>query len=271
MRVASSLLLASFLSGRQAILRSWLPLAALLLVAFASRASALGGLAIRWDRCYGDAGTVNRSFACNTNAGTNTLIASFIIDQDTYSLPRGVQITLGVAAAAEQLPAWWSFQNPGTCRVSSLSANFLVPADAINCADTFSGQGAGGIAAYDVGAWGPSSARIVIAGAAPISPTIGLFAAQEYFLARLRFDNAKTVGAGACAGCAVPLCIVLQSIRLQFNVEPERVLTTPLGGMDSHYVTWQGGGAPTSALGTGCPAATPTRRGTWGSVKALYR
>ena len=41
-------------------------------------------------------------------------------------------------------------------------------------------------------------------------------------------------------------------------------LTNAAGG--NFYVTWQGGG-----VFGGCPAATPTRNTTWGSVKALYR
>jgi hypothetical protein len=31
------------------------------------------------------------------------------------------------------------------------------------------------------------------------------------------------------------------------------------------HVTWQGGG------GVPCPAATPVKKSTWGSIKAIYR
>lgn len=122
-------------------------------------------------------------------------------------------------------------------------------------------------------AWGSNSARVEILTATPCCLIADLFSQQEYFALRLRIDNTKTVGTGACAGCDVPVCIVLQSIKLSLIGRPEvtRVLTSPLNGTDSHYATWQGGGSPTTSLGTGCPAATPTRRGTWGGVKALYR
>jgi len=67
----------------------------------------------------------------------------------------------------------------------------------------------------------------------------------------------------ACPGCLNPACLVFNFCRLQ----------EPAGGLDitltnpavRQHVTWQGGGT------IPCPGATPTQKGTWGSVKALYR
>jgi hypothetical protein len=93
----------------------------------------------------------------------------------------------------------------------------------------------------------------------------------EYFDFNLNVNNAKTVGTGACAGCTVPVCIVLNSINVVAKGALEqRFISTPTGP-GSNYVTWQGGGVPTTPKGTGCPAATATRKSTWGSVKSLYR
>src|SRR5262245_15559148 len=166
----------------------------------ASPVLAAPGVAIRWDKCYGDAGVVNRNFACNTNSGTNVVIGSFLLAHDML-YPSNMEAQLCVAAAATPLPAWWSFVNAGACRQTSLVADFVAPPDANNCPDWMSGQGAGGIGAYDVGFLGPSSARILLAAAVPAAPTVDLFGGQEYFTFRLRLANAKTVGTGACGGC----------------------------------------------------------------------
>ncbi|HEV2105982.1 MAG TPA: hypothetical protein VGU27_09655 [Candidatus Eisenbacteria bacterium] len=82
------------------------------------------------------------------------------------------------------------------------------------------------------------------------------------------------MGLGACAGCQTPVCMVLNGIRV--------ATSTPLAGTDvvvtgaadapnSDFVSWQGGGSPTTIVGTGCPAAVPTHNATWGAVKAMYR
>jgi hypothetical protein len=101
---------------------------------------------------------------------------------------------------------------------------------------------------------------------------VSLGAGQEYFGFVLRIDSQKTVGTGACPGCDVPACIVLSSVNLVMESPPaSQRLSGPANLTDSDFVTWQGGGAPTGGGVTGCPAATPARRATWGSVRALYR
>jgi hypothetical protein len=81
---------------------------------------------------------------------------------------------------------------------------------------------------------------------------------------RVTITNAHTTGAGACAGCDVAACLVLQEINLQplVGTPPDWVrMSQPL---KSNYVTWQTG-YPS------CPASTPTRNHSWGAVKAMYR
>ena len=58
--------------------RSLAPLLALALFA-APAARAVEGVNLRWDQCYGDAGAQNKSFACDTNTGTETLLGSFVL------------------------------------------------------------------------------------------------------------------------------------------------------------------------------------------------
>jgi hypothetical protein len=118
---------------------------------------------------------------------------------------------------------------------------------------------------------GFGTARIVMAVALPVSELADLEAGQEYFSFRLRIDNAKTVGSASCGGCAIPVCLHLLSITLRTPVAgTERHLTTPANGPTSFIAAWQGGAtSPPNVVG--CPVATPTRRETWGAVKALYR
>jgi len=247
-------------------------LCVLLLALTATVASAAQGVNLRWSGCIGDAGTQNRAFACNTNVGTtNALVASFELGAD-ISLSSGQELVLDLASATNPLPAWWAFKNTGTCRQSSLTMNTVPPATAVNCVDWASGAETGGLGAYNIGERGPNTARIKIAIAVPAAALTDLFAGQEYFSCNLNINNAKSVGAGSCAGCLDPVCIVFNSIKCTTQIPAnDRTISGPTNGTDSFFATWQGGGAPVVGVVTGCPAATPTRNATWGKVKSLYR
>ncbi len=246
-------------------------LCGMLLALAASVASAAPGVNLRWTNCFGDAGLINRNFACNVNTGNNTLVGSFEMGADILAAS-GNEVVIDIAAADAVLPAWWGFKNAGTCRTLSQSMNFVLPGTAAVCADWSAGQAAGGIGAYNIGARGPNTARIVAAIAVPASALADLFPAQEYFSYNLVMNNAKTVGTGACTGCLVPVCIVYNSVKVTTQVPAnDRILAGPTNGTDSNFATWQGGGNPQTPGGSGCPAATPTRSSTWGAVKSLYR
>ena len=55
-------------------MRTRISLANLLVIAVAYNAQA-GTLNLRWNDCFGDGGVVNRMFACDTNSGSETLVA----------------------------------------------------------------------------------------------------------------------------------------------------------------------------------------------------
>src|SRR6185369_5028354 len=57
------------------------------------------GLAVRWNTCLGDGGIANASFACDTNAGSERLLASFAIPYDISYLPHGYESVFDVATA----------------------------------------------------------------------------------------------------------------------------------------------------------------------------
>lgn len=234
-------------------------------------ATAAPGTNLRWVNCFGDAGTQNRNFACNTNTGNHILVGSFELGADILQAS-GNEVVIDIAAADAVLPAWWAFKNAGTCRQTSQSMNFTIPGTAVVCADWANGQAAGGIGAYNIGQSGPNTARVVAAIAVPATALADLFGGQEYFSYNLVMNSAKTVGLGSCTGCQVPVCVVFNSVKVTTQVAAnDRTVAGPTNGIDSNFATWQGGGAPATPRGNGCPAATPTKNSTWGSVKSLYR
>lgn len=241
------------------------------------------GVNIRWDHCYDDGGALNRAFACDTNAGSERLVLSFALDADKSNVS-GQEIVVDLRTTDPALPSWWSFKNVGTCRQASLGYSLSVPPGSANCQDWAGGQAAGGIGAYNIGVLGPTTARIVAAAAVPSSSLATLAAGTEYFVIQFTINHAKTVGTGACAGCAEPVCIVLSSIHIaSVNIADDLKLMKGANGTDSQYVHWQG--ASVQDLHLSCPspfrpcevlyscvlASTPVRGSTWGAVKSLYR
>ena len=236
------------------------------LLALTASVASAAGVNFAWLNCYGE-GTVvqNRNFACTSNTGTNLAVGSFISPAGTTAIS-GNEVVIDLQSQTATLPLWWSLKSATGCRPTSLSVNFVANAANGVCVDEFQGGGAGGIGAYTVGYGGnPARARLVmaIATAAPAP----LDADVEYFAFNMLINNAKTVGTGACTGCLTPVCIVLNSIKLTQGVGiGDYVLSQP-GAPGSNFITWQGG-----AVGDGgCPAATPAKNATWGTVKSLYR
>jgi len=259
------------------IARPTLVLASLCLILVPARARAVQGINLRWTQCLGDGGDPNRAFACNTNTGGWGMHGSFELGSDMPQVI-GTEIYMKLAADGASLPAWWQFAN-GTCRQSALSMVFLVPASDVACVDWASGQSQGGIGAYctvtslSCGSppAGANVAFIKAVHAVRSELATDLTGGIEYYDFTLNISNAKTVGAGSCAGCSTPVCIVLNGIRVVDSGDlHSRFLNTP-ASPGSEYVTWQGGGSPEVGGVIGCPAATPTRRSTWGAVKTLYR
>jgi hypothetical protein len=252
-------------------MRSLFVLYAASFVLVTSNAHAAAGVNLRWQQCLGDGGTINRSFACDTNSGTHVLVSSFELAQP---IPQvfGNEIILDLASAGPALPSWWAFKNVGTCRQTSMSMSAVGSPTAIACVDWASGKAAGGVGAYHMFPFGPTTARFMLATAVPAAALPDLVAGQEYFSNSIAILNTKTVGDGACAGCTTPVCLVLNRILVVAQIAAnDRALSGPTNGTDSDYATWQGGSNVVSYRGSGCPAATPTRRGTWGEVKSLYR
>ena len=247
-------------------------LCGMLLAVCSTVASAGPGVNIRWNLCLGDLGAINRTSACATNAGTNNVLAaSFQLPAD---LPHGaaVQVKIDLATASPTLPDWWNMFNAGSCRPSSLTAAGL---GGTNCPDWDLGLASVSIAGYNPGAvGGPNTADINIANAVSLDQVQDLFAGQEYGVVKVTINNLKTVGSPSCAGCLVPACIVNQSVDMfssDNNGAKHSLMSGPTNGTDSNFCTWQNGVGIVVGNRTGCPAAVPSRKSTWGAVKSLYR
>ncbi|MEQ1833843.1 MAG: hypothetical protein ABL977_12375 [Candidatus Eisenbacteria bacterium] len=248
-------------------------LCGMLLALTAVAANAAPGLNLRWSNCFSDGGADNRTSACTTTLGNaGSLVGSYELGPDGVLGVTGVEIVIDLASAGATLPAWWTYNAPGGtigCRGTALTLNAAISGAAVNCFDWAGGAGAGGLAAYRVGQfYGPATARIV-AGFAVASAT-DVPGAAEMFAFNAVITNAKTVGTGACVGCATPVCIALNSINVVPGTAASTFLGAPANGPGSNIATWQGGAGVSSTLGGGCPAATPTKNTTWGSVKSLY-
>jgi hypothetical protein len=239
----------------------------MLLAMSASYASA-AGLTLAWNACLTDGGLGNRNSTCLSNSGTNALVGTFQLGADQVGTT-GIEVVVDIATAGAALPAWWGFQ-AGGCRTPSLAVNPTISALAVNCADWANGVAAGGLAAYQLGAGGPNTSRIIIGFAVAAAAAGSETAGQDYFGFNVLINNAKTVGAGSCAGCSVPACITFNSCNVVAGTLSHDKVTGPaIPGGD--FVTWQGGAGVTSNRGNGCPLATATHKTTWEQVKTLYR
>jgi len=234
-------------------MRPTLSLCVLLLAVTASVASAGPGLNLRWDTCFGDGGVVNRTFACNTNTGTNSMRASFVLASDLLHVS-GVEAVVSLVTPPPVLPEWWEFKNLGSCRINSLS---IAAYGGANCFDWALGKASMNIASYQPHVFEPNQARIAILNAVVLDDIRDLSAGVEYTAFELRVSNAGTVGT-TCTGCQLGASLAFSSLRVSTVDLTSVFLTGPTNLTDSHRILWQ-------------DASTPTGRTTWSSVKALYR
>ena len=250
-------------------------LCGMLLALTATVASAAPGVNLRWQQCLGDGGLLNRNSTCTNSSATNLLEGSFVLPVDVANVS-GAEVVVDLASASATLPAWWQFKNIGSCRQASLT---LQAHDGPNCPDWAALLASVNIAAYQSpSVYGPNTARILCvnavdaAGLQNLTALNDVGAPKEYAVFQLSINSAKSAGLGRCDGCATPVCLLFNSLNMTTagNVANTKIFG-PTNGTDSNFATWQGGGVPVVGGRQGCPAATPTKNSTWGSVKALYR
>jgi len=233
----------------------------LLLFSMAATAHAQGGVNLRWSDCASGIGFTHASFACATNTGTHTVVASFVPPPGVTALGR-TAIALRICAETPSYPAWWELFNPGSCRPSSL---VWTSPGGVSCLNPWEGAPVAG-SIISVGPGLGTADRLVYADSHTadgsghaVDPTL------EYEAVRLVIDHDHTVGTGACAGCIAPVWLVLEQVDLfMTDGSPPIHLTMPVQGL---YATWQS----TIYTWPPCLIPTPARNRTWGEIKSLYR
>jgi len=233
---------------------------------------AAAGVNLRWSRCSGDGGTQNAAFACDTNSGSELLVGSFVLPAPLAQVS-GNEASIDLISQDDPLPAWWDFKNAGTCRLNSLHFNTTANANDVVCLDWAGGHSSGGIGSYTTGtpssmgsidpSLAPQHRRCVMALAVPPDSLRDLLADTEYFSFNLVIDHAKTVGTGACGGCAGSVCLVLQLINITTPVLANNIFMGNATTPGSNMAHWQGTGADCNLV--------PVKNRTWGEVKAMYR
>ena len=242
--------------------KTFLMAAALLAVTAGLAVAGPGGLNLGWSDCEGLPASMDRAFACNTNSGTNTLVGSFVAPSCVNAMSAN-EIVMDVQSLGVSLPLWWQMRS-GLCRPTSLGSSFDFTAGPFTCFDYWMG-GAIGALSMDPPVGNRTRIKGVFALPAGDSRITSVGEGTEVYSFKANINNAKTAGLGACSGCGVGVCIVLNSIKLNQPVsEPcgGKFISAPAA---RSFATWQGG------IGGDCYLATPAKNATWGSVKALYR
>jgi len=245
-------------------------LALALMVAVPAAAHAQINLA--WNNCITQASaTDNVQYACNgTASGTVDLVGSFI---PPGALPGfvGVDMILTIATEGGPLPDFWDLDYGG-CRENSLFYpaydNQTGTGASGACQNPWSGSPSAGSFQVNVNYLGTGVTQ-VRAGRA-IATKRSLSAGQQYHVGVFTLDflnSAETENEPFCAGCCTPVTITLTNVDVaqEFGSPGGDVihLTAPA---TRNVVTWNSLGCNGSSS-----IPTPTRKTSWGRIKATYR
>lgn len=256
---------------------------ALLLACTAASAHAAPGINLRWDACVADGGVRNKTFACDTNTGSEKLVVSFQLPADLTQVT-GIEAAVDIPTPNTLPPAWWALSGAGACRNGSLSLVFGPAGDPVGCENAWwAGAPAGGVT-YGVAFNGANFYRLSLIGALAPNAATDLWTGTEYVAGTVTLSHAKTVGTSACPGCADPVCLGLRHVKLSRPVGVGDIQLSAETAPNSSTVNWQGASAgswlyedplfpatrPSYRIVT-CDAAVPARNHTWGAIKSLYR
>lgn len=223
-------------------------LTGVLLLAMAG-ASFAAGLNLSWDNC-GSSGIADKTFACAAPS-SQTLVGSFV--PATSQDPTSTTNLIDIQVAGASMPTFWAVGSSTT----TLGPRFTM------------GTGTGPIGAC--ASWmseAPDNANSRIQNGnrvrLKIVPLLGapgnhINPGQETVAFSVTVNN----DASDVAGCQTGACVVFNESFVEdaFNGTDERLSAPQV----RNFVSLQGGG------GVPCPAATPTQKATWGSIKAIYR
>jgi hypothetical protein len=161
----------------------------------------------------------------------------------------------------DPLPVWWMMAPD--CRANGWAAD---GARSLSCNDAWNGLGTGSFQGWITGTpgWSTRHARLLVASGVLPQDAVTLLANDIYTACRVLLRTTNTTLCND--GCTTPACLVFNSLlvrRLHTPADEEILISGPEAG-GSDRAVWQGG------TGADCQAV-PTRRATWGAVKALYR
>jgi hypothetical protein len=227
------------------------------------------GFNLGWNDCpSGATYALRETFACDTDVGIHTMVASFVAPAGINAMSAS-EVTIDMQTGGASLASWWTFGS-GQCRTSaSLLGSFDFVSGPSTCYDYWQG---GAIGALGWSAQPNTTNRCRIRGVFALpagDPRItSIPEGLEVYSFKAIIHNDKSAGPGACAGCSDEACIVLNVLTLDQPAPnpPQTRLTSP--AVVGH-VLWQGWSTPDPS--NQCPEVTPAKQQTWGSIKALYR
>lgn len=225
-------------------------------------------LHLTWNDCpQSGTASANKTFACHESLSESHLICSLSLAQPIDSI-LGVDVVVDLQTASATLPDWWRLE-PGGCRGDQLFADDASDLDA--CATLWRNGTSGGIQTYTpqmpYGALNQSRIRLALG--VPFDQAVEAQAGPTYYVARIIIRHGKTEGSPSCAGCATPVCLVLNSILVRRPPRPVGVpsadvfIETP-GPGTANWAMWQGAGSATCQ-------AVPVKSSSWGRLKSVYR
>jgi hypothetical protein len=219
--------------------------------------SNLLGVNLGWGNCGTTIATADRAFACNDNGTSFSLVGSYKNGFDVADFV-AISAAVDVTTTGAATPAWFQF-GPGGCREGELSLNNV--GNIAGCTNPYSGANQGGGFIVENGP-SPDRFRVRLDWARDIPGPLDGDVLNTAFVIGISSANSFDEGFGMCAGCNVPACFVLNAVEV-FSQTQDRVRIIESADV-RNYASWQGGSGS-------CPGATPSRKATWGQVKALYR
>jgi hypothetical protein len=251
----------------EATMKKTVILCGALLAFSAAAAFAAPGSHVAWNDCS-SAGLHDMTFACNTNAAAQS--HTFVV---SFTAPAGItayvsnQSTVFVESTTPALPDWWAVKGTGQCRNNSAVGSADFSAGPFSCIDLWTGTASGALASYNVGFLDANRGRMNLVFAVPGSGASALDEGSEYYAFKVQINNAKTTGAGSCAGCATPVVVRVHELQVQQPSGTPGGNTVFNDSIDpvGNCCTWNDS-APDA-----CVPVVATKNATWGSIKSLYR
>ncbi|MBI1799921.1 MAG: hypothetical protein HYR73_09600 [Candidatus Eisenbacteria bacterium] len=201
--------------------------------------------------------------ACVSNNGSIVLYGSFIPPQPMPKFLGFDHGAVDVFTSGTTLSPWWHMETGG-CRAGRISISFDFTSGPGTCTDFFAGQAVGGMD-YGLNQAGLGANTVRIRMLAAVGDSGLISPGNEYYAFAIHILKIQSTGPGSCAGCLDKACFVFSNLIL---VQP----TLPSGAVESivtqgsqSVVTYNGG-----VSGSACAGAN-VQKGSWGSIKAIYR